>query len=316
MQPNMRIAVIGVGPVGGILSAHLLNSGGDVTIVDIWQEHLDEFGKNGISIEGCSELCPSPGPMFTSIKECLGNGPFDIAFVCVKALATKTVAAQLPQLLGDKGVAVSFQNGLDTELDLRDVLGADRALRGAVNYAGNLLGPGRIKMTFFNGSNYVGAAEPGNANAEAAAKEVAELLSRADLDTEFTPNVRQHVWEKVIRNAALMPISALTGMDIIQVVESEKGLELCDKLLKEAMAVGAAEGIVLGATYYDDSIAYYRKAGHHMPSMWGDIQAGRQTEIEYLNHKIALYGEKHDIPVPVNRALSSCVACIDELAAM
>ena len=68
--------------------------------------------------------------------------------------------------------------------------------------------------------------------------------------------------------------------------------------------------------FYDDTLTYFRKAGHHMPSMRGDVEDERQTEIEFLNHKIAEYADRVGVPAPYNRALADLVLCIDELAAL
>ncbi|HUT78808.1 MAG TPA: ketopantoate reductase C-terminal domain-containing protein, partial [Polyangia bacterium] len=197
-----------------------------------------------------------------------------------------------------------------------EVLGPDRTLRGVVNYAGNLLEPGRIRMHFFTGANHLGAAVPGNERAGTAAREISEILTAADLRTDYSERVTEHVWAKVIRNAALMPISALTGMNMRQVMESQAGVALVRSLLAEAINVAAKAGFELGERFFEDSLDYYRKAGPHMPSMWADVEAKRQTEIEFLNHAIALAGDRVGVPAPFNRALADLVRCVDELAAI
>jgi 2-dehydropantoate 2-reductase len=91
---------------------------------------------------------------------------------------------------------------------------------------------------------------------------------------------------------------------------------LVQNLLTEAIAVASRAGFDLGEGFFEDSLDYYRKAGPHMPSMWADVQAGRQTEIEFLNLGIALTGERLGVPAPCNRSLAELVRCIDELAAI
>ena len=311
---NPRVAVVGVGPVGSILSAYYARSGVPVVAIDIFKEHLDHIREKGISIEGAAELEVKVENTYYSVEDAAEAGEkFDGVFVCVKATAIKFVAPGLPALLNDDGVAISWQNGLDTEAGLLEVLGPERMLRGAVNYAGNLMGIGTVRMTFFNPPNYLGAAVKGNPAAEDMAKRVAASLSEANLQTEFTDDIHHHVWEKAIRNAALMPVSAITGMDMAQVMESPSSLFLVEKLLTESMAVSAEVGYEFDQKFYDDTLEYYRKAGHHMPSMRGDVEDGRRTETEFLNHRIAEYGERHGVDSPYNRALANCLLCIDEL---
>lgn len=313
-MPSQDVAIIGAGPVGGILAAHLVQAGFEVTVIDVFREHLDAIHRKGLTITGADPFTMPIHDTFVTIEEAAKAGKrFDVVFVCVKATVNECLTPSLPLIVKDDGVAVSLQNGLDTEKSLGKALGAARALRAVCNYAGNLIEPGVIKLTFFNPPNYIGLSEREDKASEGKARRVADLMTTAGLKCVYTEELQRHVWEKVIRNAALMPISALTGMDILQVVESDRGLYLVEMLLKEAIAVAQKVGIVFEASYFDDSLAYYRRAGHHMPSMWGDVQENRITEIEYLNHKVAEKGEKLGVDVCYNRSLANLVLCIDEL---
>jgi 2-dehydropantoate 2-reductase len=315
MDQSSKIAVVGAGPVGGILAAHLIRAGHEVTVIDIYKGHVDKMLADGLAVEGVHELTAPISRAHLTVEEAVAAGvKCDCVFVCTKTQINRAIVGALPGLLSESGVGISFQNGLDPERSLLDVLGPDRTLRGVVNYAGNLLEPGRIRMHFFTGPNHLGAAAPGNARAGAAAQALAEILTAADLRTDYAERVAGHVWAKVIRNAGLMPVSALTGMNMRQVMESTAGLALVKSLLAEAIAVAARAGFDLGERFFEDSLDYYRKAGPHMPSMWADVQARRTTEIEFLNLGIALAGERVGVPAPCNRALADLVRCIDELA--
>lgn len=311
-----RIAVVGVGPVGGILGAHLIRAGRDVTLIDIFQEHLQKICSEGLVIEGARELTAQAGAWCLSLAEAAEKGlTFDLVYVCVKATVVRHVAAGLEAVLAEGGTVVSFQNGLDTEQGILALVGPEQTLRGAVNYAGNLADLGRIRMTFFNPPNHLGAAVPGILAAEQRAREICQLMSAADLETVFSGNIQYEVWEKAIRNAGLMPVSALTGQNMAQVMGSARSLHLVEELLREEIAVAEAVGHSFGGDFFDSTLDYYRKAGTHMPSMRQDVLDGRQTEIEFLNHKIAEYGERHGVACPYNRALANLVLCIDEVAA-
>jgi len=312
-----KFGIVGVGPVGGILAAHLIKFGHDVTVIDVFEKHIEKMRADGLKIDGVHEIVAPVEKTYLSVDDATKNGDkYDYVFVCTKTPINKAISRALPLLVADDGCGVSFQNGLDPEKAVLNVLGPDRSLRGVVNYAGNLIEPGHIRMHFFTGSNHMGAVVQGNAKSEAAAHELSELLTAADLLTEYSARVTEHVWAKVIRNAGLMPVSALTGMNMQQVMSSGPGLALVENLLSEAIAVATKAGFDLGESFYDDSIDYYRKAGPHMPSMWVDVQAGLQSEIEFLNYGIAVYGDRVGVPAPYNRAMADLVRCIDELSAL
>lgn len=311
---STKVAIVGAGPVGSILAVQLIQNGIQVALIDPAPEHMGAIGKGGIVIQGANPRTVTPPTLFASIDEAAAAAAcFDVVYICVKATVNKLIADRIMSILAEDGAAVSFQNGLDTETCFLETLGPAKTLRGVINYAGNVVAPGIIRETFFNPPNYVGAADTQNREAVAKARQVVKMMDDAGMATVFSDDIKAHVWEKVIRNAALMPISALTGMDIIQVVESLSGLALVEAMLTEAMAVCAKLGYPLDQKYYDDTLNYFRKAGHHMPSMWGDVQDGRQTEIEFLNHKIAEYGEKLGVPVPHNRSLANLLLCVDEV---
>jgi 2-dehydropantoate 2-reductase len=312
---NPKIAVVGAGPVGGILAAYVSRGGHEVAVIDVLKPCIEKIRADGITVEGFASFHAAIAGAYDSIAAAAAAGArFETVFVCVKAPANRCIAGALPSILADDGAVVVFQNGLDTEVPILEACGPERTVRGVVNYAGNAKEPGRIHMTFFNGVNYVGPAAAGNAAAEAKAKAAAALLTAALLTTEFSGDVHRFVWAKAIRNAALMPISALTGKDIADVMESPTSFRILDFMLKEQLAVAASIGYAFDQKFYEDTLAYYRKAGHHMPSMYDDVVNRRQTEIGFLNHRIAEVGERNGIPVPYNRTVANLVLCLDEVA--
>lgn len=314
---HKSVAIIGAGPVGGILTTYLVEGGVQPTVVDIWKDHTAAIRKDGLIIEGVESKTAQIENVYDSMLELIDQKlRFDIVVVCVKTTINHDVMPTVPEILAEGGTAISMQNGLYTEKGLCEVLPPAQVLRGVVNYAGNMIGPGRIKMTFFNPPNYYGSAACGDEAGEARAREVAELVNGCGLATEYNPDIQSHVWEKVIRNAGLMPISALTNQNMAQVMASPYSLNLVENLLREAIAVGRAAGAKLDDDMFESSLAYYRNAGEHMPSMWGDIQAARQTEIAVLNKAVADKGDELGIPTPFNRAHADLVACVDEMSAL
>jgi 2-dehydropantoate 2-reductase len=311
-----QIAVIGAGPVGGILSSHLVHKGHSVTLIDVLQKHMEKIRQDGLRIDGQDYVTTRYDSTYLSIqKAAKDNRQFDLVFICVKATAVKHVVQDLPRICKRDSTIASFQNGLDSEAPLLKAFGPDRTLRGVVNFAGNVVSSGHLVRTFFNPPNHFGAASPSNQNADNRAARVAKILSDANLACEFSDNVLWHVWEKAIRNAALMPVATLTGQNMHQVMNFHPSLQLVKILLQEEIEVGKAAGFDFGPNFFDETLEYFRKAGQHVPSMRGDVLEGRQTEIEFLNHRIALYGEKLGVLCPYNRALADLVLSIDDVVA-
>jgi 2-dehydropantoate 2-reductase len=307
-------AVVGVGPVGGILGAYLIRAGFDVALVDVNEAHVDRMRKDGLAIEGPAGFTVPAKRSYFSLHEAIDAGEqFDLVYVCVKTSVINQVAEVLPGALTKTGAVVGFHNGIDTEGSLVSAVGPERVIRGVTNYAGNRTAPGRIRMTFFNPPNYVGGVRSGDSGSDARAKEVALRLTEVGLVTEVSKEIRRYVWEKVIRNVVLAPVSALTRLDMAQVMGSAHGRHLVETLLQEAIAVAAKAGYSFGDDFYDVTLEYLEKAGHHKPSMLSDVLENRRTEIGFQNKKIVEYGEKLGVPTPCNRVITDLVQCIDDL---
>jgi 2-dehydropantoate 2-reductase len=86
---------------------------------------------------------------------------------------------------------------------------------------------------------------------------------------------------------------------------------LVDVLIKEGVSVARANEFRLGSSFYPYCIDYIRDAGHHKPSMLQDIEAGRRTEVDYINGKIVEYGGQAGVPTPYNTMIRGLVKALE-----
>jgi 2-dehydropantoate 2-reductase len=301
----MNYAIIGAGPVGGIMGAYLAKAGNNVTLVDVLKDHLDEIKKNGLSITGLNELnVPfSEENLCYSIDEMDGKD-IDVVFISVKASILPKILPQVEKISRPGMTFISLQNGMDTEEVIAVTFGKANALRIVVNYAGNLIENGKIRMSFFNAPNYIGVIDP---SAEDKAKALAETITAANLETAFTQEIKKYEWEKVILNAALSSVCALTRRTMKQMMEYGETRELVKAILGEGIKVAEANGIHFEPGFLEHCIGYLDKAGHHKTSMHVDIEQGSPTEIDFLNGKIVEYGKTNGIPTPYNSTIVSLI---------
>jgi 2-dehydropantoate 2-reductase len=159
-------------------------------------------------------------------------------------------------------------------------------------------------MSFFNAPNYIGMIDPAAKNK---AKELAKIISDADLETVFTPDIKKYEWEKIILNAALSPVCALTRRTMKQMMEYDYTRSLAESILREAIDVAAANGIHFKPDFLEFCMSYLDKAGHHRTSMHVDIEKKNPTEISFINDKIVMYGKKKGIQTPINSTIVSLI---------
>ena len=318
---NREIAIIGAGPIGSILSAHLLINGYSTVIIDTDQKILNQIHENGLFIKGKVgssgvNINTRISRSYSSMDQAAAqNCQFDIIFVCVKATVNELIAPLLPEILSETGTVVCAQNGLDIEEEISAAVGQSRSVRAVINFAGNRRADGAIELSFFNPPNYVGAATRESAAAARRAQDIATLISDIGLQAEFSTDVQLYVWKKVILHA-LAPVSALTGLNMAEILSTQTGLSVVEQLLHEGIAAAQAKGYNLGESFFIESMQYLRNAGPHIPSMRDDVLHQRQTEILFSSHKIAECCQQYGLPAPCNRVISDLLRSMDAIAGL
>jgi len=300
-----KFGVIGVGPVGGIMAAHLAQAGHDVTLIDIMKAHMDKIKKSGLSVTGFKDMTIS----FSKNNICYGidemsGKDIDYLFISVKASVLPQILPILKPVVKPGMTFIALQNGLDNEDLIADAFGKKNTLRIVVNYAGNLIDNGKVRMSFFNAPNHIGMLDPAT---EKKAKELAKVITAADLETAFTPDIKKYEWEKIILNAALSPVCALTRRTMKQMMEFDYSRDLAESILREGIEVAAANDVHFKPDFLEFCMGYLDKAGHHRTSMHVDIEKKNPTEIGFINEKIVIYGKKKGIPTPINSTIVSLI---------
>jgi 2-dehydropantoate 2-reductase len=296
-------AVVGAGPVGCIVACFLSRGGYDVTLCDVIPDLLKPALDPGIIIEGAENLQHEVARTCTSIDDLADVDP-DVIFITVKAHALPLIASSIEGFYREGMVIISWQNGIDTELEIAKVLGKNHVMRAVVNYGCGLVGPAHVKMPFHHPPHYIPELDPGS---RTAAVTVAEVLSKCDLTTEHTEKIISMVWRKSVMNAAMNPVCAVTGLTMSRVMNDPIVYQIVDALAKECIQVARANEIDLGWDFYTYAMDYMRNAGDHKPSMLMDIEANRRTEIDFINGKFVEYGNRTGTQTPYNHTLSALV---------
>jgi 2-dehydropantoate 2-reductase len=308
---SKSIGIIGAGPVGGILAAHLSFAGHTVFLVDAWKAHLEHIRANGLHIFGREEFRARPTHLLGSVRE-LGDTIPEFVFICTKACDIGNVLGEMSDTIKrSNAVFISFQNGIDTEQAVAEHIEHHRVLRGVVSYAGVLVGPGEIRESFFTPPNYLGWLDERGAGF---CREAAALVSASGLAMEATKDIGRYVWRKALLNSCTMSIAAITGMNMQEMIEFPPTAHLVDLLLRESVAIAAAYGFDYGPGFIESVHEFNRKAGPHKPSMLADIENGRRTENPFLIRRIAERAEEKGIPAPYHRTVANLIDALEKRA--
>jgi 2-dehydropantoate 2-reductase len=304
MTSEPKIAIVGTGPVGGILGAHLARSGHYVVLCDILKDHLDAIKEKGLTITGVSEITAKCKRLAYSIAE-LSDFPEINAFViCTKASILPRIIPQIAETARPGARFICNQNGLDNEEFLAKTFGPDSVLRIVPNYAGSLTGDGEIWMSFFNRPNYIGAMTP---QGEPFARQMATVMTEAGIETQFTTDIKRYEWEKTVLNASLNPVCALTRKRMKDMMDFAPTESLVEDLLREGIEVAEATGVRFDEGFFEQGIHHLKTVGYHKPSMLQDIERGAMTEIDWINGKIIEHAHARGLKAPNHAAITRLV---------
>lgn len=138
-------------------------------------------------------------------------------------------------------------------------------------------------------------------------EEVGDLVRRSGLQVEVFADLRPAQWSKLIFNATVNAVAALTGLphdhhfrDEAQ--PSDLG-HLVHDLVDEGKAVARAAGIELHDDPWEMNVHATRRGSAHYPSMLEDVEAHRPTEIDLITGSLVREAGKHGVPVPLHTAL-------------
>src|SRR5260370_22632906 len=144
-----KIAVVGVGAVGGYTAAHMARAGEDVTLIDMWPAHVDQMKREGLLIthhQGEEPFTVKVRALhLTEAQQLSKEAPIDIAFVCIKSYDTQWAAMLIKQYLAPAGYVVSLQNCMNEET-IAGIVGWGKTLGSiASSITVELHAPGQIR---------------------------------------------------------------------------------------------------------------------------------------------------------------------------
>ena len=297
----MKLCVVGCGAVGGLFAANLAQLDDlEVWAFDVWDEHVQAINDNGLRLSGAGEVIgrlratSDPG----EVPAC------DFGIVATKSMHTGEAIAAVAHAFTE-GSVCSVQNGVGNEEAIAEHVA--RVIRGTTFPAGKLVEPGHVQWEV-KGDTTLGPFEPSPAQLSEIER-LAEACTRAGMPTKAVPDARGPQWRKLIFNAATNPIGALTGLTHGRVCEDPALRALVSALVDEGKAVASAQGIELDEDPEQliDYAARPEVAYDHKASMLQDVEARRQTEIDFLNGGVVRFGREHAVPTPLNDAVTALV---------
>lgn len=297
---------MGTGALGTVFGGLLIRAGQTVDFIGRG-EHFEVLRQRGLAIDGIwGEVQVGP------IRVAPANpaAGYDVILLCVKSFDTAAACRQLKSWLAPQGLVISIQNGLGNLEIISRECGPAAAVGGRVIFGAKISRPGLATVTVYADKVLLGALS-GN-NQPPHLHQVATHLNEAGIPTALVDTIITHIWEKALYNCALNPLGAILGVTYGELAANSQTRELMSAIINEIYLVARAKGIPL---QHPTAPVYFKHflerlvpptAAHH-PSMWQDLQQGRQTEIEALNGAICRYATQFGLATPYNETICALI---------
>ena len=307
----MKIAIIGVGAIGGYVGTRLALAGEDVTFIarGASLEALRTRGLRLVQADGTEELVPR----VKATDSYAEAGAQDIVVLAMKAHQVEAVTGDVPKLFGPQTIVIPMQNGIpywyfyghsgafagmrvksvDPSGEIYDKIPCDRVIGCVVYPAAELVSPGVIRHVE---GNRFPLGEPDGTTSKRVT-EVAHCFVQAGLQAPILSDIRSEIWVKLWGNLSFNPISALSRATLAGICQYPPSRAIAAAMMSEAQNVASQLGVKFRVSL-DKRIAGAEKVGHHKTSMLQDVEAARTLEIDALLGSVVELARHTNTPTP------------------
>ena len=302
-----HFAVIGPGATGLVLAVRIAHVAGgpSVTLIDHDAERARRLSAKPIRLSSPSEDLEAKIPVRLA-----PGAPADLVILATKAHQARGAAEGAAGWIGDAPL-LTIQNGLGVAAEVAQALPHATVIAGVTYQAANLTGEGKVQHVAC-GETYLGYEGCGP---DATVRKAVDLLNEAGLPATAEADMTPVVWGKLLVNAAINPVAALAAVRNGEVAAKPALRAMAEAVAEEGQATANAAGVALPyESAAKAAIDTARETAENRCSMLQDLEAGRMTEIDYLNGAIIHVADQHDVPVPANRTVTALVRRVSAAA--
>ena len=279
--------------IGSLYAGHL-GRVCDVSVLCRREEHARALNEQGLRVSGRHD--------FTASLRATTD-PVDLPEPELVVVATKTtdlaVAASRLEGHWPDAAVMTVQNGLGAEAAF-----PGRRVVSAVTFMSGTRHSDTHVEYILDTETWLG---PYGKTPYELAEEVATLIVASGLKARVFRDLRPAQWTKLIFNATVNAVAALTGLPHDPHFEARERPDdlghLVFELIEEGKRVAAAAGIELHEDPWEMNVLATRRGSRHYPSMLEDVEARRPTEVELINGSLLREARRHGVEVPLQTVL-------------
>ncbi len=298
----MKIAVVGVGGVGGYFGGRLAQAGHELYLV-ARGAHLAAIRAHGLHVESVlGDFTVQPAAATASPAEL---GPVDLVLVGVKTWQLADLAPTLVPLIGPQTMVLPLLNGVEAAPTLAASLGAEHVLGGLCRIIAAIVAPGLIRHS---------GVEPailfGELDNQLSPRTIAlrETLLAAGIHGEIPADIHAAIWQKFMLVCTWSGLGAITRVPIGAWRSLPGTRTLAMRVLEEVAALAVARGVALAPDTAATTLAYLDTVpAIGTASLQRDLMEGRPSELEAQTGAVVRLGAAMSLPTPVNAFIYHCL---------
>lgn len=300
----MKITIVGPGAIGCLFAGFLARANEEVWLLDKNPQRAGRLKEEGIKIEGLSNISVKMNATINPDE----IGQTDLIIICVKSYDTEQAIRSVKQLVGEKTAVMTLQNGIGNTQIIGEIVGWDKVIGGVTNHGATLLGWGHIRHAG-KGETIIGKTD-GKASGQL--EDISAILNKAGFETVISKDIDAVIWSKLIINAGINALTALTRLNNGRLIEYEGTKDIMRLAVFEAVKIAKVKGIKL---IYDDPIekieSVCKATAGNVSSMLQDVLNKKRTEIDFINGAVVKWGQNLNVTTPVNYTLTNLIKTVE-----
>jgi 2-dehydropantoate 2-reductase len=291
-----RVCIVGCGAIGSLYAAHLAR------VAEVWafvrrEDHARALNHEGLRVSGKREFHVSLRATTQSnrLPDC------ELGIVATKATQVAESIARVGHRF-DEGTVISAQNGLGSE-EIIAAYTRGQVIRGTTFMSGTKHTDTHVQLEL-DTATWIGPFEPRH-TAYALVEEAADLIKAGGLKAEALQDARPAQWSKLIFNASVNGVSALTGLPHSPHFANESQFSSLGHLLHDLIEEGTVVAAAVGIKLHEDPWEMNKIGAmtNHPPSMLHDVRHRLPTEVDFLSGAIAREAERVGARAPLHTAV-------------
>ena len=291
-----RVCVVGAGVIGSLYAAHLARVA-EVSVLTRREEHARALAEEGLQVSGRHEFSAS----VAAAADPAALGDADLVILATKGIEVDAAASRLRGRFPGAAV-MTVQNGLGAEEIVQRH--GPWPLVSAVTFMSGTRHSDTHVEYILDTATWLG---PYGDTPFELVREVAELIVASGLRAEAFPDLRPAQWSKLIFNATVNSVSALTGLPHDAHFAAREHVSdlghLVHDLVDEGKRVAAAAGVALHDDPWEMNVLATQRGSAHYPSMLEDVEARRPTEVDLITGALVREAERTGVAAPLHTAM-------------